>query len=256
MSAKRKQDAAEVEVLRVDTITMQVCVVGTTPLLCNSMSAKVQQELLLPAKKKNRAEKETTLKHNPPEEYRSSIYRSNDPESGTLLVFPGGGMKKAIAQAAVDIPGAAKAQIGRLCHVQEINIPVFGLPQLHMSVVRQAGMTKTPDVRTRAIVPEWAATFGVTFVRPNLTEQSVANLIAAAGLIVGIGDGRPEKGALNFGQFQLVDANDPDFQRIVKSGGRAAQEAAMEHPTCFDAESESLLSWWEAESKRRGLRIA
>jgi len=254
--ASKKQDTAEVEILRIDTTTMEVCVVGMTPLLCNSMSAKVQQELLLPATKKNRAEKETTLKHNPVQEYRNSIYRSKTQDADTLLIFPGGGMKKAIAQAAVDLPGAAKAQIGRLCKVQEIDIPVYGVPQLHMATVRQAGMGKAPDVRTRAVVPEWAAVFHVTFVSPNLTEQNVANLIAAAGLIVGIGDGRAEKGALNFGEFALVEPDDPEFLRIVKTGGRVPQEKAMETPTCYDSETEALLAWWEADSRRRGLKAS
>ena len=253
---RKKQDTAEVTVLKIDTTTMTVCVVGSTPLLCNSMSAKVKQGLLMPPKSKNKTEKETTLKHDPLQEYRASIYRAKSDNAETLLVFPGGGMKKAIAQAAVDIPGAAKAQIGRLCHVKEIDIPVYGIPQLHMDVVRQAGQGKAPDVRTRAIVPEWATMFSVSFVRPNLSEETVANLIAAAGLIVGIGDGRPEKGALAFGQFRLVDADDPAFLRIMATGGREVQEQAMKNPTCHDSEAESLLAYWEAESRRRGLKAS
>jgi len=253
--AKKKAEA-EVTILRVDTTTLGVRIVGRTPLLCNSMSAKVKQELLLPSRKKNKAEKETTLKHNPLEEFRSSIYRAREEASDTLLVFPGGGMKAAIAQAAVDIPGAAKAQIGRLAHVEEINIPVFGIPQIHMGIVRQAGMNKTPDVRTRAIVPEWACEFNVRFTRPNLTEQQIADLTASAGLIVGIGDGRPEKGKLSFGQFELVDQDDETFTRIMATGGRDAQVAAMENPACYDHETAELLEWFNAEAKRRDFKVA
>jgi hypothetical protein len=30
----------------------------------------------------------------------------------------------------------------------------------------------------------------------------------------------------------------------------------MENPTTFDLETEELLEWWEAETKRRGFRVA
>jgi hypothetical protein len=251
-----KKSEKEVSVLRVNTTTLELRIVGTTPLICNAMSAKVREDLLFPPKKKNQAEKQTTLKHDPMGEYRRSPYRAKGDDAPTRIVFPGGGFKAAIAQAAVDIPGAAKAQIGRLSFVEEHQIPIYGVPQMFMTVVRQAGMSKTPDVRTRAILPEWAASLSITFVRPNLTEQNIADLVASAGIIVGIGDWRPEKGKGNHGQFRLADTDDAEYERIVKSGGLVAQDAALENPTCFDIETEELWEWFQAEVQRRGFKVS
>jgi hypothetical protein len=53
-----------------------------------------------------------------------------------------------------------------------------------------------------------------------------------------------------------VSEDDKDFQRIIKTMGRKAQVKAMAEPECFDAETEELLSWFEAETKRRGFKVA
>ncbi len=42
-----------------------------------------------------------------------------------------------------------------------------------MSVVRSADIGKTPDIRTRAILPAWAARITVTYVTPKLTANAV-----------------------------------------------------------------------------------
>jgi len=116
-------------------------------------------------------------------------------------------------------------------------------------------MNKTPDVRTRAIVPEWACKLSVTYVKPILREQAVVNLLAAAGIMRGVGDWRPEKGAGNYGQFELVGKDDARFKAIVKAGGRAAQDAALADPECYDPESAELLTWFTDEAGRRGFKV-
>jgi hypothetical protein len=123
-----------------------------------------------------------------------------------------------------------------------------------MSIVRSADMNKTPDVRTRAIVPVWACRLSVTFVQPLIRAQAVANLLAAAGITIGVGDWRPEKGAGSYGQFRIVDQDDAEFRAILKAGGRKAQEEALEHPVCYDDETTELLSWYEDERQRRSLK--
>jgi len=257
MRAKaKKNEAAVIEIRRVAEEALTFCVVGISPFVCNAMSAKVRGDLLLPPQKKNAAEKATTLKHDPMVEYRRSIYRSLGNGAETRIEFPAGGWKRAMASAALELPGVRKTQIGRLCWVEGHMLPIFGVPQIYMAVVRSADIGRTPDVRTRAILPEWAARVPVKFVTPNLKRQSVANLLASAGVFIGVGDGRPEKGALSFGRFDIVDEDDERFLRIVTEGGREAQDAALEEPEAFDVETEELLEWWTAEAHRRGFEVA
>jgi hypothetical protein len=244
------------EVLKITTGTFECYVLGTSPIILNRMSEKVQRELLLPRGRKTEVEKATTLKHDPIAEYRASPYTLKDTKQPTLLAQLATAFKKALMTAALDMPGARKAQIGRLTWIEGEHVGLYGVPKLFMRTTRSADMNRTPDVRTRAIVPEWAARLEVTFVQPLITAQSVANLLAAAGITVGVGDWRPEKGAGNYGQFRIVDKDDPAFKRVVATGGRAAQQAAIDRPVCYDDETTELLSWYHDEiaiRKQKGL---
>lgn len=251
IKAKAGKDEA-IEIESISTVELDVCLIGTSPLLFNRLAEKARQELLMPAPKKNAAEKAMRLKHQPYDEFRRSVYRTPDGDGPTRLIFPGGAFRKAIASAALDVPGSSKAQIGRLVRIVEDNVSIFGVPQLSCMIVRQAGMNKTPDVRTRAILPEWACRLTIKFAHPLLKEKSIISLLAAAGDFIGVGDGRNEKGSsLSCGCFAIVSPDDPDFVRICKTGGLKAQDVALEKPTMFDSDTSELIEWFDAELTRR-----
>jgi len=257
MAVQKKENGDEIQVvsIRKGRITFQV--IGTTPLILHRLSEKARRELLMPSPKKNQNEKATTLKHNPYEEYRDSADVSPDPESPTLLLIPAISFKCALARAAIDMPGSAtKAAIGRLTYVVGDYVPVFGKPMLHMSIVRMSDMARTPDVRTRVILPEWACTLTIEFVTPILKDQAIANLLGGAGIMQGVGDYRTEKGKGNYGSFELThdNASESRFKSICKMG-RKVQVAGMESPECYDAETANLLSWFMGEAKRREFKI-
>lgn len=255
MAAKKNTPSDEItDILKVTTGTFGCCVVGTSPLILNRMSEKAKHELLMPKGRKNAVEKATTLKHVPVDEYRASAYTLKDDAAPTLLAILSTAFKGALRSAALDMPGAKKAQIGRLTYIAGEMVGIYGLPKLFMSITRSADMNKTPDVRTRAIVPQWACQLSVTFVQPLIRAQAVANLLAAAGITIGVGDWRPEKGAGSYGQFRIADKDDPEFLAILQSGGRAAQIDALEHPVCYDDETTELLSWFDEERAKRQLK--
>lgn len=250
--ASKKNDAGEsIDIIEVQQGRFEVCILGKTPLILNRMSEKAARELLLP-RKKTQVEKASTLKHNPPDEYRASAYKTIGDKEPTRLLMLTTAFKGAMRSVAIDIPGAAKAQIGRLTYIPGDYVPIYGVPKLFMSITRSADMNKTPDVRTRAIVPEWACRVSVQYVKPILREKDVVNLLAAAGIMRGVGDWRPEKGSGNYGQFELVPESNKDYARIMKVGGRAAQDAALRDPEPYDAESAELLGWFHTEVVRRG----
>ena len=235
---------------------MDFCVLGTTPLIHNRMSQKVLQELLFPKGKKNAAEKAISLKHNPMEEFRNSPYTIDDEKAGTLISILPTAFKGTMMTAALDMPGVARTQIKKHVYVEGQYIEIFGVPEVLCAVTRSADINRTPDVRTRAILPEWACRLTLKFTKPLLKEQSVANLLAAGGMVSGVGDWRQEKGSGNYGCFKLVSEDDKDFQRIIKTMGRKAQIKGMEEAKPFDTETEELLSWFDAETKRRGFKVA
>ncbi len=250
-----KKVTTEISVIEVQRGRIEFLVRGNTPLICNAMSAKVKQQLLMPPKRKNAAEKATTLKHNPMVEFRDSMYRARR-DLSTEIIMPATAFKAAMMSAALDLPGTTKTQIGRLSYVERDEVNIYGIPQVMMSVTRSADINKTPDVRTRAIIPEWAAYIAVQYTKPLLHEQAIVNLLAAAGITQGIGDWRVQKGSGNYGQFSLVGTDDKDFQSIVQNGSREAQLEAIESPLFYDSESEQLFEWWKEEARTRGFEVA
>ena len=247
---------AEIQILKVDRETMDFCILGTSPYICNRMSEKAKRDLLAPRGPKSAVEKASSMKHDPYQEFRDSPYIIKDPKAPTLLAMLPTSFKAAMGTAALRTPGVKKTEIEQLVSVVWNMQPIYGVPKLRMDITRSADMNHTPDVRTRACLPEWACYLSVTFTRPILRGQAIANLLAAAGFISGVGDWRQEKGSGSYGCFELVAADHPDFKRIVATGGRKAQEKAMEAPVCFDDETSELLSWFDVEIKRRGFKVA
>jgi hypothetical protein len=228
-------------------------IVGTSPLICNRMARKAWFELLAP-RTKTAADRAATMKHDPVREFRDSPYRLKPDDAPTLIAVPPTAFKKAMGTAALDMPGTKKAQIGRLVSVNWELMPIWGVPRLFMAVTRSADINKTPDIRTRAILPEWACELQVWFQRPILREQSVANLLAAAGRLSGIGDWRQEKGSGSFGSFRICAPDDKQYVRILATGGRLAQMEALENPVPYDDEAAEMLAWFEGEVVNRGFQ--
>jgi hypothetical protein len=247
----RQNGPTEIDILRVTHGRFDACILGTTPLILNRMSDKAMRELLQPSGRKNAAQRASTAKHDPITEFRAAAYQDRNPQSPALLQHLASAFKGAIASAALDLPGANKSQISRLTWVVGERIHVFGEPRVFCAITRSADMNKTPDVRTRVIVPEWACKITVAFVTPLLKDVGVANLLASAGVTQGVGDWRTGKGKGTYGSFALVNDDDVEWTRRMKIG-RKVQEAAMATPVPYDEDTEELLSWWEREMRTRG----
>jgi hypothetical protein len=236
--------------LRYDTI--RVDLIGTSPLLQHRFSAKARRELLLPGRKKNRAGLAASLKHDPVNEFRECLYRNRDAATPSLFHVPGGMFRQAIAAAALDMPGdARKTEILRWIAIDDAQINLFGVPKLHMAMVRSSGMTRTPDVRTRPCFERWACTLKISFPSGKITASGLVALLGGAGQLCGIGDWRPQKGG-DFGRFRVVDAQTkPAFEAIVKEQARAAQSEAWASPEIMDEDTAELLTWFKTEIEDR-----
>jgi len=236
-----------IDIIEVTRSRIEFCVLGRTPLVCNRMSQKTWQQLVAPSPRKTISERNLTMKHNPLAEYRASPYILSNPQAPTAIALMSTAFKGAMMTAALDLPGAKKAQIGRLCFVEGDMVGIYGVPQIYMAIVRMADINRTPDVRTRAILPKWACKVSVEFTLPMMQPQAVANLMAASGFTAGVGDGRPQKGKMSFGQYDIVNADNPEFLDIINTGGRLAQQAALAAPAAYDDETRELLEWYDQE---------
>jgi hypothetical protein len=252
--AKKDKDAS-VDIMMIERGVLDICVLGTTPIILNRISNKAAGQLLMPPGRKSTAEKAASLKHVPMDEFRSSPYMSRDRSSPTLLQALSVWFKKATASVALDMPGVAKTQLERLLFAEGERIPLYGVPQMLMSIVRSADIARTPDVRSRAIIPKWACRVQIKYTRPILREQVVANLFASAGFMRGVGDWRAEKGSGQYGSFEMVNEDDPRYTAILAGGGRQAQIDAMNAPEYYDEETEELHTWFLKKSKEKGFEV-
>jgi len=251
--AKKTTLISDLEIPVLKHGAFEAWILGMTPFYCNRMAEKAKRELLLPRGSLTRAQKATRLKHAPLAEYRSSPYLRRGP-GPTRIMMVASAPKKAMAQAAIDMPvGIAKTQINRMVFVPEEYIPIFGVPRLAMDVVRQAGIAKTPDIRTRARIDKWCAKLDIRYAEPMINLPAISALLQASGMLCGIGDWRQEKGGGSNGLYEVVDADDPRIKAIIEEGSMEAQDAALKDPDCANAESEELLQWYLAELERRGI---
>lgn len=247
-----KTTTTTIAIKRINRKTFTIAIIGERPLILNKVSEKARRELLFPSGgRRTTAERRASLKHDPHAEFLASPYVLKDEDAPTLLAIKAEMPKAAMMDAALDLEGVNRTQIGRLLWVVGEMLPVWGVPQLLMSVVRNADPQRTPDVRTRCIIPRWATILPISYTTPHLTQRSVVNLCTAAGQICGIGDYRPQKGKGTYGMFQLADPEDPAFLKIVAEGGRAQQIAGMDAQACYDDETEELLTWFDEELVRR-----
>jgi hypothetical protein len=249
---------AEVPDIQVRESTFYI--VGKRPLIFNRMAAKAMRQLLLPKPRSRKsADLELSVKHDPLQEYRDSVHRRRDTDPGpTRLLLPAPAFKGAMATGALDAPGLKKTEIGRRVWVNDVTVPVWGKPYLFMSAVRNSGINKTPDIRTRALLKEWAAVITVSYIHPLVRINQVVTLLGYGGITAGVGDFRQEKGKGNYGQFEFVDPAaakfDPaaaKFVQICAEGGTEVQDAALADPETHDEDSQELLDWYTKEVARR-----
>jgi hypothetical protein len=250
MAKKPTQKTETLEIKEIEMGEFVAHLLGASPMIMNRYGQKAWRELLLPSKSQNRASLEQSLKHDPVAEFRGAVYINRDQKGQSAIHVPNGAIHGALSAVAIDIPGAKKAQMERLTRVTDVNIELFGLPQIFCAMVRNSDQNHTPDVRTRPIFPEWACKVTIRFVRPILTERTVGNLLSAAGRIVGVGDWRGQKGG-PYGAFDIVGEDNSDYRRLIKTQGRLVQLKALEKPVAYDEDTQELLSWFHEEVARR-----
>ena len=210
------------------------------------------RDLLVGGGRKTAAEKRE-IKHNPEQEFRESVYTK--PDGDTYLCFPAPGVKSAMATAALETAGINKTNVNRGIFVPGDHIQIWGKPYLKMDIVRSADMNKTPDVRTRAFLPDWVAEINIKYVVPTFSAHSIMSLLNNAGAMVGIGDFRQEKGRGSYGTFAVASSEDMgEYQELwdsITQESREVQKLAMENPDYADEKTAELMQFLQEERVRR-----
>jgi len=248
--AVKKETETEIRIEPLKRGSVRLRIIGVTPLFQNRMAAKARQELLVGGKKKGKADR-AQIKHNPLKEFRDSA--EIIPDGPTALGVNVIAIKAAMSTAALETPGLTKTAAQRLLFLPGSFAPLYGTPQLRMDVVRSADMNRTPDIRSRCFLPIWGTEVEIHYIVPQLSVTSVVNLLCNAGVLVGIGDYRQEKGKGSFGSFTVLGEGEKseEWDDLVKHHGRMKQLAALAKPEYADADTVYLMKYFHDEVKRR-----
>jgi hypothetical protein len=201
------------EVIQIDRIgaeTIEVPILGTTPLIIHRFSEKAKRQMLdaMQGKKTPKTAKD------PQAEYEACLYRFADGGSG----FPVIGFKAATVGAArfydksVSMVGLRQQMFfgGDIGVDGQMLARIAGEPKMREDVVRVG--TGGADLRYRPEFRDWSTVLRVTYVSSMLTRSSVLSLIDAGGMGVGVGEWRPERKG-DFGTYRV----DPDREVTVVS---------------------------------------
>ena len=191
---------AQIQIDEIATETIQVPIIGTSPLIINRFSEKAKKQMLdaMQGRKTPKQPKD------PEAEYEAAFHRLKDGRPG----FPAIGFKAATVAGArfygKDVPMTALRQFlffrGEVGEDGQQLVPVEGEPHMREDVVTVG--RGGADLRYRPEFLEWSANLIVTYVTSALTRDSVVSLIDAGGLGVGVGEWRAQKGG-DFGGYQV-----------------------------------------------------
>lgn len=191
--SEEKKKAKNVPVWSLEIGTMELVLIGDSPLICHAWSFKAKQQMLDKQMKKAAKGKEAK---DPAKDYQDSLYIHPDGGYG----FPAIAFKCAAVTACSQIDGLTKVQTRGAFHVVGEMLKINGKPRMREDMVR-VGMG-TADIRYRGEFPEWWVKVPIRYNSQVLSPEQIANLFNIAGFAVGIGEWRPERDG-SYGLFHV-----------------------------------------------------
>lgn len=174
--------------------TVRVPIRGITPLIVSKFSEKAKQEMREKQQGRTRLKKEAKDPH---ADYMAAQYRFADGRHGV----PSVAFKGAIVAAARQFEGITlvSTRIAIFVHGEpsadghDLLVPIEGFNTDNMPVMREDAVrlaTGVADLRYRPMYTPWNVDLTITFSQNLLNEESLLNLVNAAGM-GGVGEWRP-----------------------------------------------------------------
>jgi len=223
--AVKKNETIEIKPISIETV--DITIVGITPLITHAWSEKAKRMMLEKQQlKKKGAKHEAKV---PVNDFMDSLHwltdqpehggNDEEAESNWLEVadtakfgFPCNGIKASI------ISGAYRA--GLDVKMTELRGTMFlegrtdastidyaeiigAAPVMREDMVRVGGMSKSADIRYRAEFKEWEIPLRLKYIRDGkYSLEQLLNMVNFGGFVTGIGEWRPEKDG-QFGMYEL-----------------------------------------------------
>lgn len=208
-------EVAQVQLNRIDSETLRVPIIGTSPLIVHNFSEKSRRQML----ESQQGKKKVKEIRDPKSEYEAAFYRIAS-DDGDKYGFPVTAFKAATTGAArfydKSVTMTALRQFMFMRGVMtkadaQMLVEIVGQPEMREDVVRLGGPSRSADLRYRPMFPEWSCTLTVTYVRSSIDRNSILSLIDAGGLGIGVGEWRPEKRG-EFGTYSVDTSRDIEVE--------------------------------------------
>lgn len=201
--AKKQDEVIEIPSLRIKTL--ELTLIGDTPLITHKWDDKAKREMLEKQQKKARAGKEA---RDPQAEYEAAIY--HHPDGG--YAFPIIAFKAAAVTVCSQIEGITKVFARQTFHVVGGDLAKIegSEPKMREDMVR-IGMG-TANLRYRPEFMPWYTTIPIQYNSSAISEEQIRNMFNTAGFGVGIGEWRPAKDGRN-GRFHV--ATDKELEALT-----------------------------------------
>lgn len=178
--------------------SLQLTLIGDSPLIVHRWSEKAKKEMLDKQMKKPQLAKEAK---NPEEDYWQSMYILPDGSFG----FPAIAFKSAAVTAVSLISGVTKIAARGTFHIVGEYAVINGRPEPREDMVRIA--MGTADIRYRAQYFPWSTTITIRYNPYVMGPAQIANLMQHAGFGVGVGEWRAERDG-SMGLFHVASADE------------------------------------------------
>ena len=223
MAAAPKVTTA-IELPRLAIETIEIPIVGDSPLIVHKFSEKAKKQMLDKQMKKASVGKEAK---DPWRDFVESMYwldgmpdkPTEEDVTNGRFGFPAVGFKAAAVTACTSIGSITKVAARQAFHVEGEFARIEGCePTMREDMVR-VGMG-TADIRYRGEFKTWHATITVKHNRNVFSAEQVLNLFQTAGFAVGVGEWRPEKDG-QYGRFHVASAEEMKALGLIEDKAAA-----------------------------------
>lgn len=190
-----KVEKVGIEIPKLNLATLQVLLVGDSPLICHAWSHKAKQAMLDKQMKKAKQAKEAK---DPQKDFEESLYKL---PGGGGYGFPAVAFKAAMVGACRFVDGMKMTEARGAFHILGELIPIDGEPTMREDMVRIA--MGTADIRHRGEFKTWKAMLSISYNQSAISAEQIVNLLNVAGFGVGVGEWRPERDG-SYGRFHVA----------------------------------------------------
>ncbi len=188
----------QIQLPKLNLQTMQVTLIGDSPLICHAWSKKAKQEML--DKQMKKAKQQRAAK-DPEQDYKDSLYVH--PEGG--YGFPAVAFKAAAVDACSHVANFTKVEARGSFHINTDLVKIDGKPSPREDMVKIA--MGTADIRYRGEFKTWKCSFQLRYNANVITPEQILNLFNTAGFAIGVGEWRPQRDG-SFGMFHVASSKE------------------------------------------------